>query len=150
MTIPHTLEKLTSSESETILLGCFFSKYLSPGDVVALFGDVGSGKTIFVKGVCEGLKVTEPVNSPTFIILNDYTGWMADRKILIHHFDFYRVGKAKDIEELGIDEYVGAADSITLIEWSEHIQDHLREKYWKVVFQKQNENTRKIQIELLQ
>lgn len=147
---PHIQEKRTSSESETIEFGRLFSEHLCPGDVVALFGDVGSGKTIFIKGVCEGLMAEEPVNSPTFIILNEYSGWLSGNKIKIHHFDFYRVEKTKDINELGIDEYIGASDSVTLIEWSEHIQDHLREKYWKVLFQKENENTRKIHIELLQ
>ena len=97
MNTPHILEKSTSSESETIEFGRFFSEHLFPCDVVALFGDVGSGKTVFIKGICEGLKAEEPVHSPTFIILNEYSGRLAGNKIKIHHFDFYRVEKTKDI-----------------------------------------------------
>lgn len=118
--------------------------------MVALFGDVGSGKTVFVKGVCDGLKAEQPVNSPTFIILNEYSGRLSGKKIKIYHFDFYRVEKTQDINELGISEFLGAPDSVSLIEWSEHIRDYLKEKYWRVQFYKANENTRKIQIELLQ
>ena len=143
-------EKTTVSEKETGQFGRFFSKKLRPGDVVAMFGDVGSGKTVFVKGICEELEAEEPVNSPTFIILNEYSGQLSGQRIRIHHFDFYRVERSKDIDELGVDEYFGAQDSVTLIEWAEHIQEHLKEKYWKVVFLNQNENERKIRIELLQ
>lgn len=145
---PDIFEKTTTSETETGQFGRFFSKYLQQGDVVALFGEVGCGKTVFVKGICEELRTEEPVNSPTFIILNEYSGELSGKKIRIYHFDFYRVERSKDIDELGIDEYLGAPGAITLIEWSEHIQEHLKEKYWKVVFMKQNENARKIRIEL--
>jgi len=150
MNTTHIFEKITSSESETNEFGRLFSTRLCPGDIVALFGDVGSGKTVFIKGICEGLKTEESVNSPTFIILNEYSGQISGNKIKIHHFDFYRVEKAKDINELGIDEYLGASDTVTLIEWSEHIEEHLKENYWKVRFQKENENKRKIHIEFLQ
>lgn len=143
-------EKTTVSEKETGQFGRFFSKKLRPGDVVAMFGDVGSGKTVFVKGICDELKTEEPVNSPTFIILNEYSGQLSGNRVLIHHFDFYRIEKSKDIDEIGIDEYLGAPDSITLIEWAEHIQEHLKEKHWKVIFLKQDENVRRIRIELLQ
>jgi tRNA threonylcarbamoyladenosine biosynthesis protein TsaE len=147
---PDIFEKTTTSETETGQFGRFFSRQLRSGDIVALFGEVGSGKTVFVKGICEELKAEEPVNSPTYIILNEYSAQLAGNKIRIHHFDFYRIEKPKDIDELGIDEFMGAPDSISLIEWSEHIQDHLKEKYWKVVFEKQNEHVRKIRIEFLQ
>ena len=147
---PYIFERTTASETETGQFGRFFSQHLRQGDVVALFGDVGSGKTVFVKGICDELRAEEPVNSPTFIILNEYSGQLSGNKVRIHHFDFYRIERSKDIDELGIDEYIGAPDSITLIEWSEHIQEHLKEKYWKVIFRKQNENERNIRIELLQ
>lgn len=146
----HILERNTSSESETLECGRIFSELLCPGDTVALFGDVGSGKTVFVKGICKGIETEEPVNSPTFIILNEYTGQLMGHRIKIRHFDFYRIEKQSDINELGIDEYLNAPDSITLIEWSEHILNHLREKYWKVQIQNEGENKRKIHIELLQ
>jgi tRNA threonylcarbamoyladenosine biosynthesis protein TsaE len=147
---PHIFERVTSSEQDTGQFGRFFSQYLQPGDIVALFGDVGSGKTVFVKSVCEELKAEEPVNSPTFIILNEYTGRLRGQKIQIHHFDFYRVEKSKDIDELGIQDYIGAPDSVTLIEWAEHIERFLMKTYWKINFQKNGENERKIRIEFLQ
>jgi tRNA threonylcarbamoyladenosine biosynthesis protein TsaE len=81
---------LTRSEDETIELGKRFSTILGPGDVVALFGDLGSGKTKFVQGVCIGLGVSETVNSPTFIIMNKYKG-----RLTVYHFDFYRGEKCR-------------------------------------------------------
>ncbi len=102
----------TKSESETILLGKEFSKMLKAGDVVALYGELGSGKTRFVQGVCQGLGVKEVVNSPTFIIMNKYEG-----RLTVYHFDFYRVNSIDEIIDLGFNEFV-YDDAVSLIEWA--------------------------------
>ncbi len=141
------LEHITSSESATFQLGKSFCEQLEPGQVVALFGEVGSGKTMFIKGVCEGLRVKRPATSPTFIIMNEYEGLLRAEKIKVRHFDFYRIEKESDLNELGLSEFIGAPGSVTLIEWAEHMEKFLPENYWKIRLDKISDNERKINLE---
>ena len=110
----------TRSEGETILLGVEVACMLKPGDVIALVGDLGSGKTRFVQGVCKGLGVQEHVASPTFTILNEYHV----NSLNIYHFDFYRVRSVREIIEIGFEEYINS-DGICLIEWADKAQELL-------------------------
>jgi tRNA threonylcarbamoyladenosine biosynthesis protein TsaE len=109
----------TASEWETIELGKKFARILNPGDVVALYGELGVGKTQFIKGVCIGLDVTEPVTSPSFIILNRYKG-----KLTVYHFDFYRVNNLSEILDTGFEEFI-YDDGVSLIEWANYVVDIL-------------------------
>jgi tRNA threonylcarbamoyladenosine biosynthesis protein TsaE len=111
---------LSHSEAETIDTGKKFADRLSPHDIVALYGDLGSGKTRFIKGVCRGLGVVEHVASPTFTILNDYDG----NGLKIHHFDFYRLVSVAELREIGFDEYL-ESDGICVIEWADRVKDLL-------------------------
>lgn len=104
----------TISEEETIRLGEEFASRLGAGDVVCLFGDLGSGKTRFAKGICHGLGVQEHIASPTFTLINEYAG----DKLNVFHFDFYRLRTAGEIAALGFDEYL-SGDGICIIEWAE-------------------------------
>jgi tRNA threonylcarbamoyladenosine biosynthesis protein TsaE len=117
---------LTRSEDETIELGKRFSTILEPGDVVALFGDLGSGKTKFVQGVCIGLGVSEPVNSPTFIIMNKYKG-----RLTVYHFDFYRVKSVDEVIEIGFRDFI-FNDAVSLIEWADVVYELLPNKRYEV------------------
>ena len=108
------------SEQETIALGKQFARSLKRGDVVATYGDLGAGKTRFIKGICDGLGVREHVASPTFTIVNEYA--VVDLKV--YHFDFYRVQSLKEIIDIGFEEYVNG-DGICLIEWAEKAQSLL-------------------------
>jgi len=108
---------LSHSEEETIDTGIKLARQLSPHDVVALFGDLGSGKTRFIKGICRGLGVIEHVSSPTFTILNEYDG----NGLKIHHFDFYRLGSLSELREIGFDEYL-EGEGVCLIEWADRVQ----------------------------
>ena len=109
------MEKLsTYNEAETIAFGEKFAGRLRSGDLVACFGDLGSGKTRFIKGICRGLGVREHVASPTFTIVNEYTGDAME----IAHFDFYRIGTVNEIVDLGFDDYINSG-KICLIEWAE-------------------------------
>ena len=139
-------ETNTHSETETFRQGEIFSHQIEPGEVVALFGTMGAGKTAFIRGVCNGLGVSQRVNSPTFVIINEYHGSRHGKEILIRHFDFYRISGEKSISELGIDEFVNDANEICLIEWSEHIQEHLPPLHWRVRIEKLSENDRTIKI----
>jgi len=113
--------RTTYGEAETILLGEEFSHLLRRGDVVAIFGDLGSGKTHFIQGVCKGLGVREHVASPTFTIVNEYH--VADTTI--YHFDFYRLNLPAEIREIGFEEYLSSPDAICLIEWADRVREFL-------------------------
>ena len=128
---------LTNSEKETLLYGRKLAAQLQEKDVVFIFGDLGAGKTCLVKGIVEGLGISnEYVRSPTFSIINKYTG-----KMPIYHLDFYRLDRAKDIEELGIEEFCGE-EGITLIEWPERVLEFLPQKRWEIKIDILGENKR--------
>lgn len=109
----------TNSEDQTIQLGEKIAETLISGDVVALYGDLGSGKTEFVKGVCNFFEVDEIVTSPTFTIVNKYSGQIGNSPITIYHIDLYRIEKDKELLEIGFNEYLRDSEAITLIEWAE-------------------------------
>jgi tRNA threonylcarbamoyladenosine biosynthesis protein TsaE len=110
-------KKTTSSAEETHFSGKELSASLNKNDIVAFIGDLGAGKTTFIKGVCEGLGIEKDlVNSPTFSYLNSYIS----EKCPVFHFDLYRIKKENDFLALGFDEFL-EADGITLIEWADII-----------------------------
>ncbi len=114
---------------------------MKQGDVVALFGPLGGGKTTFVKGVAAGLNVKDAVTSPTFVLLNVYSG-----KIPLYHFDFYRLDQASQLEALNLEGYL-YGNGICLVEWPELALPLLDRPYYKVRFGIAGENERKIEIE---
>jgi len=134
---------LTRSAKETIGLGEKLAKRLSRGDVVALCGDLGSGKTTFTKGIGKGLGVnnTRQINSPTFVLIKEY-----EARIPIYHIDLYRLDNLKAIEDIAIEEYI-YGDGIAVIEWAEKIESILPKKHITVKFQIKDENKREIEIE---
>jgi tRNA threonylcarbamoyladenosine biosynthesis protein TsaE len=133
----------TYSEDETILAGIKFAKRLTSGSVVALFGDLGTGKTRFIKGICNGLGVQEHVASPTFTIVNEYTC----NTVKIFHFDFYRIKSVIEIKEIGFDEYI-YNDGVCVIEWADRVQELLPLNRFDVHLSLgENEFTREISIE---
>lgn len=111
---------ITSSDTETRELGYRLSKQLRPGDILALTGDLGAGKTTFAQGVGKGLHVTEPIDSPTFTIIKEYIGRMP-----FYHMDIYRMESAVD-EAFGWDEYF-YGNGVTLVEWAQQIEPLLPE-----------------------
>lgn len=108
------MKTITRSEEETITLGEKVAKRLKPGDLVALSGELGAGKTTFVKGIAKGLGVKNYryVNSPSFVLVREYRG-----RIPLFHFDIYRLDSLKDIEDIGYEEYLGRK-GVVVIEWS--------------------------------
>ncbi len=104
----------TANAEETIKLGEKIAKRLKPGDLVALSGELGAGKTTLVKGIAKGLGVKNYryVNSPSFVLVKEYKG-----KIPLFHFDIYRLNNLKDIEDIGYEDYL-ARDGVIVIEWS--------------------------------
>lgn len=132
---------ITHSEEETFCLGVEFSKNLSNTDVVALFGNLGTGKTQLIKGICKGLGVVEDVTSPSFTLMNIY-----EAKYKIYHFDLYRLSEDSEIFNLGIDDFI-FSDGITLIEWAEKAQKFLPSNRINILIDfGDDENTRIINI----
>ena len=104
----------TANAEETIKLGEKIARRLKPGDLVALSGELGAGKTTLVKGMAKGLGVKNYryVNSPSFVLVKEYKG-----KIPLFQFDIYRLNNLKDIEDIGYEDYL-ARDGVVVIEWS--------------------------------
>ncbi|MDY6024466.1 MAG: tRNA (adenosine(37)-N6)-threonylcarbamoyltransferase complex ATPase subunit type 1 TsaE [Candidatus Borkfalkiaceae bacterium] len=129
------MEIITESEKETINAAKEYAKTLKTGDVVLLKGDLGAGKTEFVKGVAEYFGFTG-VTSPTYAYLNVYGDY-------IYHYDCYRLSSGEDAEALGLTDYFGK-DDICLIEWPENIESVLPENAKTVVIEKVDNDKRKI------
>ena len=129
------MEIITESEKETINAAKEYAKTLKTGDVVLLKGDLGAGKTEFVKGVAEHFGFTG-VTSPTYAYLNVYGDY-------IYHYDCYRLSSGEDAEALGLTDYFGK-DEICLIEWAENIESVLPENAKTVVIEKVDNDKRKI------
>lgn len=138
----------TASEIETASRAGSFAKTLRRGDVVALYGELGSGKTQFVKGVCKYFNVAQLVTSPTFVLMNRYSGSESGgRELMIFHFDLYRVKNLSEVYDLGYQEFFHG-DGICLVEWAEQLESLLPRRRYdvKLSFGKK-ENERMIAIE---
>ena len=118
--MPQTVSiRISSSPEETHSIGRELATGLRPGGCVALHGELGSGKTCLIQGICGGLKVTDRVTSPTFILINEYAGKDAAGAYLpVYHFDLYRLAGPDDLLDLGCDDYFYGT-GVCLIEWAE-------------------------------
>ncbi len=129
------MEYVSHGQKDTERIAKKFAATLVKGDVVTLKGDLGAGKTAFVKGVAEYFGLSG-VTSPTYAYLNVYGD-------LLYHYDCYRLSSGEDAERLGLTDYFGG-DFICLIEWAENIEDALPENVKTVTIEKIGENERKI------
>ena len=130
-------------ETATEALGRRLAHYLRPGDVLALHGDLGAGKTCLVRGLARGLGLEESqVASPSFSLINEYPG-----PVPLFHIDCYRLHLEEEIEELGLEEYMDGP-GITVIEWAERVRD-LPEDRLEITFQIFGSTERHIRIEAL-
>ena len=127
---------ITKSARETAAFARAYAATLRPGDVLLLHGEMGAGKTVFVKGLAEGLGIEEEITSPTYAYMNDYGG-------KLYHFDCYRLAGGEQADALGLTDYF-YADGICVIEWSENIAEVLPEHCKKVTIRKLSETEREI------
>ena len=114
------MEHVTNSPEETEALGEMLAGRLEPGTVIAFTGDLGAGKTAFVRGLARGLGIAERVTSPTFTIVNEYEGG----RLPLFHFDMYRLGSADELFDIGWEDYL-ARGGVCAVEWSENVADAL-------------------------
>ena len=112
----------TFSPEETFALGKRMGKEASPGEILCLDGDLGTGKTVFTKGFAEGLGVPDDVVSPTFTIIREYISG----RLPLYHFDVYRIGDLDEMDELGYEDYF-FGNGVTLIEWASLIRELIPE-----------------------
>lgn len=114
------MEWRTESPEETEAVGQRLGETLGPGTVVAFTGDLGAGKTAFVRGLARGLGVPQRVTSPTFTIVNEYEGG----RLPLFHFDMYRLGSADELYDIGWEDYLGRG-GVCAVEWSENVEEAL-------------------------
>ncbi len=132
----------THSHDETLSLGKDIGKMLNAGTIIALTGDLGSGKTSFVQGLAKGLDVSEKyyITSPTFTLINEYPG-----RCRLFHVDLYRIEDLLELEELGFYEILDS-DSVTAIEWADRLMDDFPSDYIDMKFKILNDESRMINI----
>jgi len=120
------LKIITFSAEETRRTGEILGAYLKPGDLVCLNGELGSGKTVFVSGIAQGLGIGDPVTSPTFTLVNEYQG-----RIPFFHFDVYRISDPDELYDIGFEEYFYRGGAVC-IEWSKLIESILPDERLEV------------------
>lgn len=121
----------TRSPEETFAIGVRLGEKARPGQVYTLTGDLGVGKTVFTQGFAKGLGIGEPVNSPTFTIVQVYEGG----RLPFYHFDVYRIGDIEEMDEIGFEDYV-MGEGVSLIEWANLIEEILPENRTEIVIEK--------------
>lgn len=112
----------TENEKQTMALAQAFAASLKGGEILALEGDLGAGKTVFARGLAKALGIKQKINSPTFVIMKVYKGQLEKKKINFCHIDAYRLQTAKDLEAIGALDYFSDPKSLVLIEWAEKIK----------------------------
>ncbi|OGH70374.1 MAG: tRNA (adenosine(37)-N6)-threonylcarbamoyltransferase complex ATPase subunit type 1 TsaE [Candidatus Magasanikbacteria bacterium RIFCSPHIGHO2_01_FULL_47_8] len=131
------MQTTTHSDNETKELGKKIATQLKGGDIVCLYGELGSGKTTLVKGLAEGLGIKEDITSPTFTLMNIYK--ISNIKYLrdpardgaistLVHIDTYRLKNEQELIQIGVEDYLGQPDTITIIEWPEKVEGLLKDK----------------------
>jgi len=138
-----SIQIITCNAQETAALACLIGNKLREGDILALSGELGSGKTCFTGGLARGLGVEEnyQITSPTFTLINEYPA-----KLNLYHFDVYRLSGYSDLEDLGYEEYF-AGKGVVVIEWAEKIAPIIPETAIFINFEYINENKRKITLQ---
>lgn len=133
------MEFITNSPQETENIGQQLAALLHPGDIVSFYGDLGAGKTAFIRGLALGLGITDSVTSPTYTIVNEYAG-----DIPLFHFDLYRLSGPDDLFDIGWEDYL-TRGGICAVEWSERAVEELEDSV-KVNIQRLDDHRRRITI----
>ena len=121
----------TKTPQETFEVGKKIGENAKPGQIYTLTGDLGVGKTVFTQGVAAGLGITEPVNSPTFTIIQEYE----DGRLPFYHFDVYRIGDIEEMDEIGYEDYF-YGEGLCMIEWANLIEEILPEHFTEIKIEK--------------
>jgi tRNA threonylcarbamoyladenosine biosynthesis protein TsaE len=133
---------ISNSPDETEAIGRRLAEHIGVGSVLALKGDLGSGKTSFVKGLVAGLGSSTGVTSPTFTILHEYRGG----RLPVYHFDFFRLEDRQSVQGLGLDDYF-FGDGLSVIEWADRFPEFIPEQARWILFEIKSENQRAISVQ---
>lgn len=136
----HMMDCITHSEAETLAWAREFAALLRPGDVVALQGDLGAGKTVVCRGICRALGFLGHVHSPSYSLVHEYPN---DPPLF--HLDLYRLGPCADLEEIGLDHYAFSS-GITLVEWPERMENRDYGVRYQVCLEHLDEESRRISV----
>jgi len=138
---------VTSSEKETFEFAKKLAKIAKGGEVYALSGELGTGKTVFVRGFAAGLGIKRNINSPTFVLMKIYP--VKKHETIKHfcHIDAYRLRSARDLEAIGAKDYLNKKDIICLVEWPERVKKFLPAKRINIFFKHKKKDQRKITVE---
>ena len=135
------MQFITKSPEETELLGQKLGAALRGGEVIAYRGDLGAGKTAFTRGLARGLGISMRVTSPTYTIVNEYTGG----RLPLFHFDMYRLGSSDELFDIGWEDYL-LRGGVCAVEWSENVADAMQDAV-TVSIEKMGDDERRITIE---
>lgn len=134
---------VSESEKDTLDIAARFAQSLSGGEVVALNGELGAGKTVFVKGLCRALGVGDEVLSPTFTLMREYSG----ASLFVRHYDAYRLSGGEEAYMCGLADFFGDKSGVCVIEWAEKIEDAFRGlKPIRINIRRTGENAREIEV----
>ena len=139
------MKVISHSEKETQKLAVNFAKTLKGGETIGLIGDLGAGKTAFVKGLAKGLGIKKAITSPTFVVMKIYPVKHPSIKYLIH-VDAYRVKTARSLTAIGLEDYIKSNDSVVVIEWADLVNEILPKKKILIKFNHIKEKIRNINI----
>jgi tRNA threonylcarbamoyladenosine biosynthesis protein TsaE len=139
------MEFITKSDQETKNLALNLTKNLKGGEMLALYGELGSGKTTFVQGLAKGLGIKRRVISPTFLIVRTYSIEHKEAKFFFH-IDLYRIEKGEDIKSLGILELLNNPENIVAIEWADRMDNLLPKRRIDIYFEVGDNNKRQIKV----
>jgi tRNA threonylcarbamoyladenosine biosynthesis protein TsaE len=141
--LPKILNIISHSEAETFALGEKLAAVIRDGELVVLSGELGAGKTVFVKGLAKGMGINEEAaTSPTFSIVHEYIG-----KRELYHLDLYRMTDTIELNEIGWNDYL-QRQGVVVIEWGEKAGEFLPEVYYLIEFNSLNDNEREINVSL--
>ena len=122
----------SESPEDTYTIGKYLGEYSAPGQVYTMIGDLGVGKTVFTQGFAAGLGIQEPVDSPTFTIVQVYE----EGRLPFYHFDVYRIGDIEEMDEIGYEDcFYG--EGVSLVEWANLIEEILPKKYIRIMIEKE-------------
>jgi len=139
--MPTVEEIISKKPEETFNAGKMLGAKAKPGNVIALFGELGSGKTVIAKGVARGLGIEEDITSPTFTLLEIY-----EARIPLYHFDLYRIDNPHELDNLFFEEY-WESEAVSVIEWAERAADRIPDNAIRIAIEYVDETTRRIRIE---
>lgn len=135
------MELITYSPEETFSLGEKIGKYITPGTILALSGDLGAGKTALSQGIAKGLGITEQVVSPTFVLIQEYEGG----RLPLYHMDMYRLETEREFAQLGLEDYFNS-NGVMVIEWAERLGGLLPADHIAIHIQAVSDRERKLTV----